>query len=285
MTSTRFAMVRSARGALSRIAPPWLYGAVRGAWRRARLAIPASWQSSTYPGIPGPVHDEDYMLRDQTDEARLHYIRTGTEPVERIGAGLEAMGRSWADVRAVLDFGAGYARVLRFLKARNPHVALTAADVNRQAVAFCAGAFGARPWPVSFDVREVASRGPFDVIWVGSVLTHLPLGDDAILLDRLAQNLAPGGLLVFTTLGELIPSRLGEYGQAARRRVDEIAASLAREQTFFVEAAPDAHAMTFHGRESVRRMIAGAEPALRLVRHDARGWDDHQDVWCCARVG
>ena len=99
----------------------------------------------------------------------------------------------------------------------------------------------------------------------------------------LADNVRPGGLLVFTTLSELIRERLGEYGESARRRVDEIAASLAQERTFFVEAAPDAHAMTFHGRESVRGMIAAVQPPLRLVRHEPRGWDDHQDVWCCTR--
>jgi hypothetical protein len=32
-------------------------------------------------------------------------------------------------------------------------------------------------------------------------------------------------------------------------------------------------------------LIAAAQPKLSLVRLAVRGWDDHQDVWACARIG
>jgi SAM-dependent methyltransferase len=262
-----------------RVLPPAAYRGVRSLWRGARLAVPSSWLSRRYPGVPGAIHDEDYMLVDASPASVEHYVRVGQEPLERMGEALAVMGLEWTSVRTFLDYGSGYGRVLRWLAERHPAIALAAADVNRQAVSFCAREFGARPIVAPLCVRKLCIPGTYDLVWVGSVLTHLPEKDGVELLERLAQRLSARGVLVFSTLGELIHERLPEYGTVAVKAEDEIRLALERGRVCFLEEGEGFYPITFHPRETLASLLRRAEPPLELIRHFRRGWDDHQDVW------
>jgi SAM-dependent methyltransferase len=101
----------------------------------------------------------------------------------------------------ILDFPCGHGRVLRMLSAAFPRACLTACDVDRDGVDFCARLFGATPAYALDDPRETKIEGSFDLIWVGSLLTHFDTDRWSQFLALLSSALAPGGLLVFTTHG------------------------------------------------------------------------------------
>jgi SAM-dependent methyltransferase len=231
----------------------------------------------SYAELPGPVHDEDHMLAAMTPQAVAHYRNVGMEACERIEQALAGTGRSWASVASLLDYGSGHARVLRWICAQQPHIDLTAADVNHQAVRFCSRAFGVRGMKVPASVDRLRLPSTWDVIWVGSVFTHLSERDGLILLQKLRSALQPGGVLLFTTHGELIPERLAEYGDRVRRAVADIEAAFLQNRVFFIPPDPFEGPVTFHSRTSVRHMIE--QSGLRRIAHWPRGWDDHQDVW------
>jgi len=105
------------------------------------------------------------------------------------------------DIKSILDFGCGYGRVLRALRARWPDADIVATDLIANAVEFCAEAFGVTTVQGNEDLSDANFGRTFDLIWVGSVFTHLPSNRWEQMLKHLSDHLAPDGVLVFTTHG------------------------------------------------------------------------------------
>ena len=74
---------------------------------------------------------------------------------------------------AILDLPCGHGRVLRWLRAHYPYARLTACDLDRSGVDFCAQQFGATPVYSQADLHQLPFTAQFDLIWVGSLVTHL----------------------------------------------------------------------------------------------------------------
>ena len=139
------------------------------------------------------------------------YFDSASYALGRILLALLSGGRS--EVGSVLDFASGYGRVLRMMKAAFPGARLTACDIDRDAVDFCAETFGATPVYSSPDPSEIEIEDRFDLIWSGSFFTHIDEAGWARFLPFLASLLAPGGVLVFTTAGRNVTTRMrrGEH--------------------------------------------------------------------------
>ncbi len=114
---------------------------------------------------------------------------------------LVCAGIEGSSVKRILDFGCGYGRVMRAIRSEHPQAEITATDLIPDAVRFCTETFGAIPVVGHEDVAQICFPTAFDLIWVGSVFTHLPADGFHRLLAHLIACLAPDGLLVFTTHG------------------------------------------------------------------------------------
>jgi SAM-dependent methyltransferase len=108
-------------------------------------------------------------------------------------------------VSAILDFGCGFGRVTRWLRAGFPDAEICVTDRDPAGPAWCAEALGCRAIG-----GEVPSQA-FDLVWVGSVFTHLPLHVAEPLLDRLLASLKPNGVLAITTHGRPAVLRMKGY--------------------------------------------------------------------------
>ena len=75
-------------------------------------------------------------------------------------------------------------------------------------MAFCARVFGAIGVVSDADPQQIELDGPFDVIWCGSLLTHVDRELWLGLLDVMSSVLAPGGVMVFTVYGPLMAAAL-----------------------------------------------------------------------------
>ena len=133
-----------------------------------------------------------------TPHLRSLYFEAGRSATEHIERALTATGRERP--HRILDFACGHGRVLRALKAAFPDSEFTASDIEPSAIAFCAEQFGARPVESSYLIEQVDLGGPFDLIWVGSLFTHVDAEMCGRLLGHLASALDDRGLLVFTPL-------------------------------------------------------------------------------------
>jgi len=80
---------------------------------------------------------------------------------------------------------------------------LGACDLKREGVDFCASRFDAIPvYAHESPAENELERGRFDLIWVGSLLTHLDAPRWREFLECFRQWLRPGGILVFSTQGQ-----------------------------------------------------------------------------------
>jgi SAM-dependent methyltransferase len=130
------------------------------------------------------------------------YFHHGMTALANIRIALAAAGVD--EVRAVLDFACGYGRVLRMLKAEFPAARTIACDLDPDAVEFCSKVFDVEGLLATPDPQDLQIGVEFDLIWCGSLLTHMPADKWPLFLDLFASHLADGGVVVFTTHGRRI---------------------------------------------------------------------------------
>jgi len=139
-----------------------------------------------------------------------HYFAVGKSALSIITAVLELAS---AEIpRAILDFGCGAGRVTRWLRAAYADAQLSACDLREADLAFVRQWFRAETWLSGADVDALEKHGTFDLIWVGSVMTHLDAIDSEDLLRRLFGWLRPNGLLITSLHGH----RARQYGDSGK---------------------------------------------------------------------
>src|SRR5437016_1194151 len=98
------------------------------------------------------------------------YFKVGLSAIRSIDA---AIHHGCLDrVDNILDLPCGGGRVLRFLAVHYP-ARIWAGDLQRDMVGFCAREFGAVPVHSSTDFDQLSIVQSFDIIWCGSLVTHL----------------------------------------------------------------------------------------------------------------
>lgn len=131
----------------------------------------------------------------------------------------------------ILDLPCGHGRVLRWLRAHYGYANITACDLDRDGVDFCAGQLRATPVYSRPDLRDLPFKAQFDLIWVGSLVTHLNQERWLATLDCLVKWTRECGVIVFTTQGRTVSSLLARGRRNVAENVDKAAllADYARE--------------------------------------------------------
>jgi SAM-dependent methyltransferase len=214
------------------------------------------------------IAPQDAMWTGDLDD----YLGVGYSAVAQVAHAMAICGRS--ELPRILDFACGHGRVLRALHAAFPEAELSASDVDRDGVEFCARQFGALPLHSDPDPAQVQLVGPYDLIWVGSLFTHLDAEPCRAFLDLLRRNLAAGGLLLFSTHGRNAVKRWPRDDE----RTEAIVADFEREGFGY----RDHYGVEGYGTSAfTAAWIANQlEPwtDLMLIGYMERGLADHQDV-------
>jgi SAM-dependent methyltransferase len=211
------------------------------------------------------------------------YFLWGNSALRCIQTAMDAVGKR--EVADILDFPCGHGRVLRTLKAAYPNASLTACDIDRDGVDFCEETFGAKGVYSDEELDSVQLGGGFDLIWVGSLFTHLPAGRWREFLEFLVDRLAPAGLLVFTTHGTWYAERIREKESLLGGVSQEAQFGMLRgfdEDGFGFAGYPerDAYGLSLSAPSAVAIHLQRLD-RLRLVLYLERGWRGHQDVVAC----
>jgi SAM-dependent methyltransferase len=204
-----------------------------------------------------------------------HYFGVGLSAIRCV----EAAAGTEAPPERILDMPCGHGRVLRFLAARYPGAALVASDLDAGGVAFCSERFGAQAVLSTPDLADVELPGPFDLIWCGSLVTHLDAEANAALLDLFRRSLAPAGVAVVTTHGELVAERL-RAGETYQLDPGAARAVLRDYDSHGFGYADYPWSPGYGVSVSSRDWIAGTagSAGLRVAHFAEHAWDDHQDV-------
>ena len=128
-----------------------------------------------------------------------HYLAVGADALRCIEQALA--GRQ---PRAVLDLPCGFGRVTRILRARFPDARMTVCDLDRPGVDFCAAQFGATGVYSTGDLCQLVIGDRFDLIWVGSLITHVSQDQTLGLLDAMSRVMTPEAVMVVSSHGPSI---------------------------------------------------------------------------------
>jgi SAM-dependent methyltransferase len=219
------------------------------------------------------ISEKDEMFQGNKD----HYFSVGASALFCINQALTAVKRDIEDIKRILDIPCGHGRVLRTLKKTFTNAEITACDIIADAVDFCANTFGAVPVYSSNDVT-----GKYDLIWCGSLLTHLPLNEWFYFMNFFNDHLKNEGIVVFTTHGRWPAKRIGTgdclYGLTESRQI--IGDYKKNGFGFFPYqwAMEKKHYGISITRPSKAIEIFEEIQGLHLISYQERGWDNHQDV-------
>ncbi|MDQ3175526.1 MAG: methyltransferase domain-containing protein [Acidobacteriota bacterium] len=208
-----------------------------------------------------------------------HYYKVGLSAIRSIEEAIDAA--QLESLTRILDLPCGHGRVLRFLVRRFPQAEITASDLDRKGVDFCSRLFGTQAVYSELNLDEFSVGRQFDLIWCGSLVTHLNETGIRALLAFFARHLQPDGLLIFTAHGErviqLLQDQEFEYGIAPESVAPIIEAYHKGGFGFADYPGASAYGISLTSPEWIRR--AAAEIGLGEVYFSAHGWDNHQDVY------
>lgn len=216
------------------------------------------------------------------------YWFVGRSALDAIELCLRAARKPLSSVRHILDLPCGHGRVLRYLKAAFPTSEITVCDLLKDGVEFCAKTFGAKPVYSDEDPKRIElSPHTFDLIWVGSLFTHLSAERWPTFLACLGSYLQEDGVLVFTTHGRYVYRRMKgledphEYCLPYWRRT---VALYDYEHTGFGygDYQDKGYGISVADPGWVCALL-GQQRELRCVYFQERGWSDIQDVYACVR--
>ncbi len=258
---------------------------LRRSGRRLVDRVAPTWRARQLPGVVGRVHKNDAMLFDESEESIQHYLRAAESALENVAKALKLGDKRFENVESCLDFGCGHGRVLRYLALKIPPAKITGADVDAEGVGFCAAEFGVKPLVSDWDIALIR-LGTYDLIWSGSVFTHLDGPSCDALFGKLAGSLGPGGILVFSMHGEHSLNGLDHlYGGCYREEAEKIRWEVASQGVSFrlyddtFGDFPGRYGMTWHRKEFFEEKAAELfGDRLKLIMLEHHGWDRHHDV-------
>jgi SAM-dependent methyltransferase len=207
-----------------------------------------------------------------------HYLSCGASALNVMLAALQL-----ANVQApksILDFGAGAGRVTRWLRAAFPVASISACDLREQDMSFCRSVFLADTWISGIDIDELNSPRKYDIIWVGSVLTHLSADNSVKLIRKLLCWLNAGGLLVASTHGRFALTRQdgGHFTYLHSEGWDSIKIEYATTGYGYFNYVNQIGYGISLTKLSWLSNVIDKMPDVRLVALAEKAWDDHHDV-------
>jgi hypothetical protein len=145
-------------------------------------------------------------------EATVRFYEAYRQIVEQVFGGFEQL-------TSVMDFASGYGRLTRILEQKLRRDQIWVSDIYGEAMAWQSAAFGVNTVNSTPDPAEFRHARTHDVVFVGSLFSHLPTALFHAWLGRLYALVAPGGVLAFSLHDEsflppgetLDPSGLSYY--------------------------------------------------------------------------
>ena len=244
--------------------------------------FPIYGEDDLFRDVERRILPEDSMLEGTRGDhiMRTRYFSVGASAIAVIREVLRAQVRTMNDVREVLDYACGYGRVHRWLRIAFPQAIVRGVDADAPSVA------GANHLGFDAEILDLALKddlGKFDLIWIGSLFTHLSYEESVRTLKFLRRQLSAGGALILTTHGSDVFERI-RSGATYGLKSDGLKVLLQKfhETGWGYVDYPDqeGYGISLASPEVAMKLLLDCDMTPILFR--AVGWDKHQDVYACA---
>lgn len=223
------------------------------------------------------IHPDDHMWRSGQD----WYFPVGESAARVLRVAAET---SWLPrIGSVLDLPCGHGRVGRFLPALFPGAALYFADLDASGADFCADHFGGTAVHSRPELTEVALP-KVDLIWVGSLFTHVDRARTARWLQYLCEHLNEDGVLVATFHGEWSLRMHEIYPMIAAPEWQQVTEDYRRTGYGYARYPgwEQDYGISLSSPEALFAIARGI-PGVRVAGFMERGWAENHDVLMLAR--
>jgi hypothetical protein len=244
-------------------------------------------------GLNRSFNPNDRENNLDTEARRTHYFQVGGDALRIIIDGL-IQGR-YDPPETILDFPSGSGRVTRHLRSYFPSARITACDLYDFHYEFCAACFEIEGFKSKANFDEIDFGKKFDLIFSGSLLTHLPADQFVAALRLISRSLSPRGMAVVTLHGRHVEylhehrwqfieeERFGQakvtvpsHGFGYVDYNDELMRTWWYEQKHYGVTLSRPH-WTLKQMES--------DYHVRIISYAERAWDNTQDVLIFGRPG
>lgn len=226
------------------------------------------------------IHEDDLMY--QSGES--WYFSVGYSGLLCVLHGLAQCRLS--AVASILDLPCGHGRVARHLRAAFPEAEMAFCDLSRSGVDFCAEAFGGTRIYSQTDLANVEFPSSYDVIWIGSLFTHVDRRRTAAWLQHLVNFLNQDGILLATFHGrwsievhDIHPLISPEKWEIILKGHEKAGYGYAD----YGAPYPDNYGISLC-KASTLVEIASRIEGIRLLGYTERGWADNHDVMVLGRT-
>jgi SAM-dependent methyltransferase len=219
----------------------------------------------------------DNMFEADKEGAILHYIKVGIEALAVIEKARSLVKMN--QVGSILDFGCGYGRVLRYLKSYYKDSKITCSEIEPTYVTFCKDTFDVEGYTSSTNFNELETKQKHDIIWSGSVFTHLSSNKFKELFNFFENSLNEDGIMVFTTHGRFCEKHLKSHGYGLTKsgvlktRIGYSLSGYGYSDYDFAKG----YGVSINTLDWFTKFIS-KKSNLRLITYYEKYWDDHQDV-------
>jgi len=209
-----------------------------------------------------------------------HYLLVGLSAMRCITAALANAKVKAGGIEAILDFPVGWGRVLRFLRVRFPGARISGAEIDSPALQFCMREFALEPVTAPMDFSRLSPEAKFDLIWCGSLVTHLTESSTIALLRLFRDHLADHGICVFSAHGptsaEWVRRKKCTYGLSPQEQQKML--SEYERTGYGYGDYPNAlgYGISLQSPEYMKKIISQLGSC---VSYETTAWDHHHDVY------
>jgi SAM-dependent methyltransferase len=244
-------------------------------------------------GVDKTLDPNDTENNFDQDWKYQHYFDCGADAL-RLCVG--ALIHNMRDVpKTILDLPSGHGRVARHFKAFFPDAKIVASDLYANRFEFCVKQFGIEGKKSTEHFDDLHFDDKFDLIFCGSLLSHLPEPDYKAAIRCMVRSLSDRGIALISLMG-----RRSEYQQRNcwqfidMPRFEHAMSTVPATGFGYVDYGQ--HWMETVWTEQQHYGIAMVRPwyavknieqidEVRVLGFIERGWDDSQDVLIIGKPG
>lgn len=220
-----------------------------------------------YSSVPLPP--EELRFRVSNTYGADEFLTVGERCAKDLRAALKMLQRDIAECEAVLDFGCGSGRTLRWFTEGRP--GFFGSDIDAEAIGWCKENLRGMTFTVNSSLPPLQfNTNKFDFIYAISVFSHMDEHHARLWLDELRRVATSGGIVALSVLGPLIYRATGRTVGTLHER-----GYLFTQPGYWSDRFPDWYGDMYYDELGARRLF-GRD--LDFLHYIPAGINAHQDL-------